>query len=360
MVTIAVTGCAGDSSDSLDWPGTVAADVDDLTGGRTGLFRTHGPTTIIVAGSDTVPVTVGYWCQVQGPERQPLTAVDGLFLKISLPDTSLASIGTEAFVELRGTLGLLDLARMAVDGQISAWRYDPMPELGAWYLNGAMGFVADEELDTSEEREELVSALRVGYDLAGDLVETNASSRMSQSVLQDTDQAVSELRFKWAPATDYVASHYFGRDTLGVELRSVVKFSLRGFSAAADSVRFWCPVPQSHQEWNVARVAFLSRIDSLQATSTATITSLWEERRANARAAQERAQAVAQALEDSIRAVEDSLRALGFRTHRVRPGDSLYGIARAYGVTVERLKSLNSLGSSRLYSGQVLRLPPKG
>ena len=262
MVTLAATGCAGDSSDSLDWPGTVEADVDDLTGERTGLFRTYGPTAIIVAGRDTVPVTVGYWCQVQGAEYQPLTAVDGMFLKVSLADTSLISSGTEAFVELRGTLGLLDLARMAVDGHVSPWRYDPMPELGAWYLDGAMGYVPDEELDTSVEREALVSALRVGYDLAGDLVETNASSRMSNSVLQDTDQAVSELRLKWAPATDYVASHYFGRNTLGVELKGVVKFSLRGFSAAADSVRFWCPVPQSHHEWNAARVAFFGRIDS--------------------------------------------------------------------------------------------------
>lgn len=71
--------------------------------------------------------------------------------------------------------------------------------------------------------------------------------------------------------------------------------------------------------------------------------------------------------EDSVSAEEarkaeeqDSIRTLGWRTHRVRAGDSLWGIARAYGVKVDRLKSFNNLRSSRLYSGQVLRIPRKG
>jgi len=277
-------------------------------------------------------------------EREPLTAVDGMFLKIALSDTSLTSSGAEAFVELRGTLGLLDLARMAVDGNVSPWRYDPMPELGAWYLDGAMGFVPDEAFDTRDEREELVSALGDGYDL-GDgssgesgLVPDEIEKRLRRRVLESADRFVAELRSTWAPATDYVASHYFGRDTLGVELKGVVKFSLRGFSAAADSVRFWCPVPQSHHEWNAARVAFFGRIDSLQSASAAKTVSLREEserRVANARAAQERARAAAQARADSVSAEEaqrtpqeeDSIRALGLRTYRVRSGDSLWSIA---------------------------------
>ena len=76
-IAATTAACGGESVDSRDWPGTVEADVDDLTGARTGLFRTYGPTTIIVAGPDTVPVTVGYWCQVEDVERQPLTAVVG-------------------------------------------------------------------------------------------------------------------------------------------------------------------------------------------------------------------------------------------------------------------------------------------
>lgn len=380
-IAATTAACGGESVDSRDWPGTVEADVDDLTGARTGLFRTYGPTTIIVAGPDTVPVTVGYWCQVEDVERQPLTAVDGMFLKIALPDTSLTSSGAEAFVELRGTLGLLDLARMAVDGNVSPWRYDPMPEVGAWYLDGAMGFVPDGAFDSRDEREELVSALGAGYDLAGDLVETSSSSGASRLLLEETDELVSELRSTWAPATDYVASHYYGRDTLGVELKGVVKFSLRGFSAAADSVRFWCPVPQSHHEWNAARVGFFGRIDSLQSASAAKIASLrvererrvaslreeGERRAADERAAQERARGAAQARADSVSAEEaqraqeeDSIRALGLRTYTVRSGDSLWEIARAHGVTADRLRSFNNLSSSRLYAGQVLRIPPKG
>ena len=43
--------------------------------------------------------------------------------------------------------------------------------------------------------------------------------------------------------------------------------------------------------------------------------------------------------------------------HRVRPGDTLWGIARAYGTTVTVLKSANNLGSSRIYAGQMLEVP---
>ena len=49
---------------------------------------------------------------------------------------------------------------------------------------------------------------------------------------------------------------------------------------------------------------------------------------------------------------------LASATHyRVRAGDSLWGIARAYGTTVDELKSVNNLRGSRIYAGQVLQLP---
>ena len=302
---VALAACSGDSSDTRDWPGTVEADVDDLTGQRTGLFRTYGPTSLIVAGPDTVPVTVGYWCQVNEAEGEPLTVVDGMFLKVSLPDTSLTSSGAEAFEELRGTLGLLDLARMAVDGNVSAWRYDAKPELGAWYLDGVMGFVPDQEIDSREEREAFSSVVDVGYGLAGDLAETSPSLRVLQPMLYGANEAVMELRAAWSPATDYVGSHYFGRDTLGVELKGVVKFSLDGFSAAADSVRFWCPAPQSHHEWNAMRTAFFGRIDSLQTAYDDRVMAMQQERvrqEAAGRAERERARIAAEAREDSISA----------------------------------------------------------
>ena len=45
--------------------------------------------------------------------------------------------------------------------------------------------------------------------------------------------------------------------------------------------------------------------------------------------------------------------------YRVRSGDSLWGIARAHGTTVNELKSANNLRSSRIYAGQLLELPSR-
>ncbi|MGD9252535.1 MAG: LysM peptidoglycan-binding domain-containing protein [Holophagae bacterium] len=46
------------------------------------------------------------------------------------------------------------------------------------------------------------------------------------------------------------------------------------------------------------------------------------------------------------------------RTYRVRRGDTLYDIARRFGVSVAALRSANGLRSSRIYPGDVLRIPP--
>ena len=43
--------------------------------------------------------------------------------------------------------------------------------------------------------------------------------------------------------------------------------------------------------------------------------------------------------------------------HRVRRGDSLWSIARNYGVDVDSLKQVNNLAGSRIYAGQTLRIP---
>ena len=43
--------------------------------------------------------------------------------------------------------------------------------------------------------------------------------------------------------------------------------------------------------------------------------------------------------------------------YRVRPGDSLWEIARRHDTTVTRLRSANNLRGSRIYPGQVLTLP---
>jgi LysM repeat protein len=44
-------------------------------------------------------------------------------------------------------------------------------------------------------------------------------------------------------------------------------------------------------------------------------------------------------------------------TYRTRRGDTLWSIARRYGTTVQTLRTLNGLKSSRLVVGQVITLP---
>ena len=43
--------------------------------------------------------------------------------------------------------------------------------------------------------------------------------------------------------------------------------------------------------------------------------------------------------------------------YQVRSGDSLWGIARAHGTTVDELKSANNIRGSRIYAGQLLEVP---
>ena len=45
--------------------------------------------------------------------------------------------------------------------------------------------------------------------------------------------------------------------------------------------------------------------------------------------------------------------------YRVRSGDSLWNIARSHGTTVNRLRSINNLRTSRIYAGQVIEVPAR-
>jgi len=47
------------------------------------------------------------------------------------------------------------------------------------------------------------------------------------------------------------------------------------------------------------------------------------------------------------------------RTHVVKPGDTLYALARRYGTTVRTLQQLNQLRGSRLSLGKRLRVPDR-
>ncbi len=266
-VSFAFCGCS-DPADQVAWPGSVEADVDNLTGRRTGLFRTYGPTENLVAGRDTIPVTVGYWCRVDQVSEPPWHR-DGLFFRISLPDTSLLVDDEEAFEELRGQFGLLDAARMAVDGRVYAWEYQPRPTVGGWYLEGQTGLGPPRFTTrnaTQEARDGLMGLAVVYHDrylstLGSDDRRMRAEGERARS---EFDRLEAVVREGWHQAHDYAAAHYFGRDTVGIELKGVVEFPLAGLPAAADSVRFWCPVVESQLEWNRLRSDFVARMDSLR------------------------------------------------------------------------------------------------
>lgn len=59
----------------------------------------------------------------------------------------------------------------------------------------------------------------------------------------------------------------------------------------------------------------------------------------------------------SVRGSSAAAAAAERKTHRVRRGETLWGIARRHGTSVERLKAANSMRSSRIVAGQVLRIP---
>lgn len=55
----------------------------------------------------------------------------------------------------------------------------------------------------------------------------------------------------------------------------------------------------------------------------------------------------------AARPVDDTLR------YRVRSGDSLWRIARSHGTTVNYLRQINNLSTSRIYAGQVIEIPAR-
>ena len=48
-----------------------------------------------------------------------------------------------------------------------------------------------------------------------------------------------------------------------------------------------------------------------------------------------------------------------YLTHKVEPGDTLYGLSRKYGLSVEEIMRLNSLEDSAISVGQILRVQPE-
>ena len=280
IAALLVYGVAcGEGDSGLPWPGEVVADVDDLTGHRTGLFRTDGPTSPLVVGSDTLPVTIGYWCRFREPRAEsgdPPSAADGLFVRLALPDTSVI-IDSEQVVrriigrtELDEILGdYKDRIIMAVDGWTQYWEYQLETEPGTGTLYGDMGF----------NRPILIESLREMFDEAGEREEQYgiqlALAGLAMSVgfydglyRIDVPEIVVGMRASWPEATDHVGTVYRGREVVAVEMEvGVVAFEMAGFDQALDSVRFWCPIPRAHHEWNAKRAEFFRGVDSLRTLS---------------------------------------------------------------------------------------------
>jgi hypothetical protein len=59
----------------------------------------------------------------------------------------------------------------------------------------------------------------------------------------------------------------------------------------------------------------------------------------------------------TARRADTRMASAGAMEYRVRPGDSLWEIAQAHGITVTRLKEENELRGNRIYAGQLLKVP---
>ena len=258
LMLMGSVGCNNDVPERPDWPGEVDAEVDDLTGIRTGLYRTFGPMRHLSAGADTIPITLGYWCEVD-ESSDPASIRDGLFFLVAMPDTSLLESDEQAFEELSGQLGLLDVARLAVDGRVYAWEYDPEPTYGGWYLYGNLGHALTDDFSTTIDRAMILGQLEEMYESAGNVVPSFQEQAEALILSAETN-----ARDAWPVHQDYVTSHYVGRNTLGIELKGVVEFPMAGLAAAADSVRFWCPLSESILEWNTIRQGFFEDVEILR------------------------------------------------------------------------------------------------
>lgn len=78
-------------------PGTWPAAVEVSSFEVSERFRTFGPSQTLIAGPDTVPVTLGYYCSVGGPywadpDYDIFTAWDGLFLQVAQDSATFVGI----------------------------------------------------------------------------------------------------------------------------------------------------------------------------------------------------------------------------------------------------------------------------
>lgn len=263
-------GCQAGTEGDLVWSGRVEAEVDDLTGARTGMFRTYGPTVTLAAGNDTIPITIGYYCRASQPDSFPPRIIDDLFFRVAMPDTSLTRNNLAALEELQGMLGLLDAARMAVDGrEVAPWRYDAELVPGTAYFDGVgypQPFEVLSAVPVAAELAELeayfAESVLDGVRDATPILWTNEAAAVLVGRCTTCETAGNEVRATHPVAQDAVLADYGESGHLAVEFVQVARFPMEDFGAAVDSVRFWCPVENSHREWNALRDSMLVVLDS--------------------------------------------------------------------------------------------------
>ena len=94
----------------LAWPATVEVTTHVVSE----RFRTDGPSQTLIAGTDTLPVTLGYYCSVGGPywdwddpDYEFVTVWDGLFLRVAEDSAT--------FADIRSRHGFPDSILIAID-----------------------------------------------------------------------------------------------------------------------------------------------------------------------------------------------------------------------------------------------------
>lgn len=103
-------------------------------------------------------------------------------------------------------------------------------------------------------------------------------------------------------------------------------------------------IPKDGGEVLLARAAVLPESESSRVAATR---------------AQERGEALAEKAQDAARDGQVTRKTVGRETYEVRQGDTLWGIARQHGVTVEQLRAWNGLGKeSTIRAGQTLVVDP--
>ena len=212
-------------------------------------FRTYGPSQTLIAGSDTVPVTLGYYCSVGGPywadpDYDIFTAWDGLFLQVAQDSAT--------FVGIQARHSFPDNILLGVDtAELGPRKYDREIESAGGYIRIPMWS----------------PPVWQRYSIANEMSFARSYARLDR--LQNADDNL------WRhPFGDSISSYFEGRVSLRIHLLDTLSFSLDGFATAVDSVRARCPTDQSIRDWNELRVILGSEIAGLRDTTLVSLATL--------------------------------------------------------------------------------------